>query len=535
MWPHCDVNHIIVYQRFSTRLLAAFPLLKFWRCRNLALNHWYVADVHLLRIFLNKRGRSVKITIKSSVIWDAMTVMWPHCDVYHIIVYQRFSTRLLAALPLSKFWRCRNLALNHWYVADVHLLRIFISCTEEKKLDNFFWQVWLGNRYLSSSGFIYSQSLKIDRSKEGLEVVPRNLDKSVTESILSNNELITLNSNSFDLYVQLSEINLRSCKTTYIEDGTFDNQDKLITLLLDRCAIMQLPQSFGPSTTTLQHFQIYRGYKSSSIFRYPYFAAFISLYRLDLGAGKDLEPFNSNILPSNIIRFRMDYSRLLTFQDFKHQTRLIGLTVIGNSISIIPQEHISTLSVLLEFRAQQNDIEGIPDFSHINDNAITSFSHEHISGLVSLETLKAGNNLIHTMPNISYLPKLESADFSNNLIRYVPAKFLYGLPMLESLYLNGNRITLMDDNSMATGDLYLHDNKLESPPDLYDMKFASLTLRENPLACNQLLCWLRMWSFNKTLPQLDMIYCASPLPLNSSLVMDAYPTVLGCYKGECQE
>ena len=479
MWPHCDVQYIyIVYQWFSTRLLAAFPLLTFWKCRNLALSHWYVAHVHLLRIFFNKRGRS--------------------------------TTKLLHRREeIGQFL----LTIMTW-----------------KSISFLFW-------------ISYSQSLKIDRSNEGLEVVPRNLDTSVSELILSNNELITLNSNSFDLYVQLSEINLRSCKTTYIEDGTFDNQDKLITLLLDRCAIMQLPQSFGPSTTTLQHFQIYRGYKSSSIFKYPYFAAFISLYRLDLGAGKDLEPFNSSILPSNIIRFRMDYSRLLTFPYFKHQTKLIGLTVIGNSISMIPQEHISTLSVLLEFRAQQNDIQGIPDFSHmkllrlleLNDNAITSFPHGHISGLVSLETLKAGDNLVQNMPNISYLPKLESADFSNNLIRYVPASCLYGLPMIQSLHLNGNRITHMDDNSMATGDLYLHDNQLESPPDLYDMKFTSLTLRGNPLVCNQLLCWLRMWSFNKTLPQLDMIYCASPLALNGSLVTDAHPTALGCYKGECQE
>ena len=169
----------------------------------------------------------------------------------------------------------------------------------------------------------YSHSLTIDRSNQGLKVVPRNFDTSVSVLILSNNELITLNSNSFDLYVQLTELNLRSCKTTFIEDGTFDNQDKLTTLLLDRCAIMQLPRSCGPSTAALQNFQIYKGYRSGSIFRYPYFAAFNSLYRLDIGNGKDLEPFNSSILPFNTDRCRLDYSRLRTFPNFKDQSKLL--------------------------------------------------------------------------------------------------------------------------------------------------------------------------------------------------------------------
>ena len=306
---------------------------------------------------------------------------------------------------------------------------------------------------------------------------------------------------------------------------------------------MQLPRSFGPSTAALQNFQIYKGYRSGSIFKYLYFAAFISLYRLDIGNGKDLEPFNSSILAFNIDRCRLDYSRLLTFPNFKDHSKLSIVTVIAYSITTIPQEHISTLSLLLEFRAHKNDIKVIPNFSHmkllrlleLNANAITSFPYEYINGLVSLKTFKAANNLVQNMPNISYLPKLHSADFSNNLIRYVPSSSLYGLPMILSLHLNGNRIILMDDKSMVTGELHLHDNQLESPPDLYDMEFASLTLRGNPLVCDQLLSWLRMWPFNKTLSSLDIIYCASPSALNGSLVMGVHPTVLGCYKGESSE
>ena len=136
------------------------------------------------------------------------------------------------------------------------------------------------------------------------------------------------------------------------------------------------------------------------------------------------------------------------------------------------------------------------------------------------------------MPNVSYLPKLESADFSNNLIQHVPASCLYGLPIIKTLDLNDNIITSMDDNSMSRGNLYLHDNQLASPPDLYDMKIASLTLRGNSLVCDQRLCWLRMWPFDKSLTLLDKLYCAVPSFPNGYLVMDTHPVKLGCYKGK---
>ena len=214
-----------------------------------------------------------------------------------------------------------------------------------------------------------------------------------------------------------------------------------------------------------------------------------------------------------------------------------------NSISLIPQGHIVTLSDLNKLRADRNKINTFPNLSHmkrlqslkISNNDIPLFPREYVSELVSLEYFIGSHNLLQIMPNISLLSKLKVADFSNNLIRYVPASCLYGISMIQSLDLNGNRIILMEDNSMTSGNLYLHDNQLASPPDLNDMMISSLTLRGNPLVCDQLLCCLRMWPFNKTLPQLDEFGCTSPSSLNGSLVMDVHPTVLGCYRGKSWE
>ena len=384
----------------------------------------------------------------------------------------------------------------------------------------------------------YSESIKIDRTNEGLDTVPRNMDTDVTHLILDNNNLVTLNSNSFDVYVHLTMLSLRKCKTTYILDGTFDNQDSLSIIWLNRCNIIQLPLSFGPSTTTMEEFEMFDAV-SLNIFRHPYFAAFINLKRLVLTARPFLEPFNAAIVPLGMERLRLDYSKLYTFPDFRLHTRLNILTIVGNVISTIPQERLDTLLALTRFMASKNVLRHFPSLSHMKqlqfleiwDNKIPSIPHENISGLQSLENLNASYNLLELMPNISYLTKLELTDFSNNLIQYIPASCLYGLPMIQALYLNGNRIFLMDDNSWHTGSLYLHDNMFTTPPDLYDMASASLTLRGNPLDCDQSLCWLRMWPFNKSLPTLDNFSCSSPTALSGILVMKTHPTHLRCYTG----
>ena len=403
-------------------------------------------------------------------------------------------------------------------------------------LFTFTMMIWAALLFLWTSD---SEGLKIDISNQSLEVVPRNLNNSVSTLILDHNVLITLNHNSFDTYVQLKRITLRHCQTIYIRNGTFDYQYNLRALCLDHCHIMQLPQIFGPSTNIITEFTIYGGYTSNSIFKFPYFSAFINLNKLVIG-GRNYQSFNTNILPSTIKHFRVDFAELLTFPDFKNQSELDILTVRGNSISIIPQGHIDTLSELTLFRADRNKIRNFPNLSHmkklrlleIHKNDISLFPREHISELESLEKFIASNNLVKIMPNISYLPMLESADFSNNLIQHVPASCLYGLPTMQSLNLSGNIISQMDDNTVPPGNLYLHDNQLATVPDLYDSKLESLTLQGNPLVCDQLLCWLRMGPFERTLLSLDKFSCASPSTMNGSLVMNTHPTDLGCYKGK---
>ena len=396
------------------------------------------------------------------------------------------------------------------------------------------WEISLFLMWISCS-----ECLKVNRANEGLDIVPRNIDRSVKELTLDKNNLVTLDSSSFDIYIHLTRLSLRACKTTYILDGTFDNQHNLAYIWLNKCNIIQLPRPFGPSTTNLQEFDTFGGV-SPDVFRSPYFDAFMNLKRLVFGGKGSMEPFDTSLVPVSMEKLRLDFTKLYTFPNFRLHTKLSILSVANNYISTIPQEYIDTLLVVTQFKAFENILQVFPSLSHMKqlyllevyDNKISLIPRDYIDGLESLQKLFASNNLVEIMPNISSLPKLEVADFSSNLIRYVPASCLYHLPMIKSLYLNGNRITLMDDNWWCTGSLYLHDNMFTTPPDLYDMTSASLTLRGNPLLCDQSLCWLRMWPFNKDLPTLDNFFCSGPAALNGLLVMETHPTDLGCYTGK---
>ena len=94
-------------------------------------------------------------------------------------------------------------------------------CCTSSSMTNMVWYIVLILMRTS-----HSESLTINLRNEGLDTVPRNMDSSVTELLLDMNNLVTLNSNSFDDYALLTGIYLERSKTTY--HGTFGNQENLV-------------------------------------------------------------------------------------------------------------------------------------------------------------------------------------------------------------------------------------------------------------------------------------------------------------------
>ena len=387
------------------------------------------------------------------------------------------------------------------------------------------------------------RTLRLDQSYQKLETVPRNLTADVTELDLTGNGLKTLNGSSFEMYRMLTTITLDWCKTEIIEDGTFENQDRLVTLNLAYCNIIRLPQKFGPSIQTLVSWNMFSGYSSGGIFVYPYFTAFQSLRSLKLG-GTDMSSFNASLLPTSLTSFKSAGSALQLFPNFSNARHLRAIILFYNEIPSIPQDNIATLSSLTSISLSSNRITAIPNFSHLktlrvislSNNDITIIPTESIKGLQMLRTFGFGENKINKMPNVSYLSQLSKIMLHKNLIQYVPASCLYGLSSKLQIDLSENRIAAIEDITVhIRGTVLLHDNLLVIPPDLYEMDLETLSLQGNPLFCNQSLCWLRMWSWNKTpLNMAAVPMCSNPTDLNGTFVTQAHPTQLKCYNGRLE-
>ena len=212
---------------------------------------------------------------------------------------------------------------------------------------------------------------------------------------------------------------------------------------------------------------------------------------------------------------------------------------MDSRLTFIPDECIKRLESLTYFKIIQNKLAVMPDVSHLKElkslhvylNSITEIPKPKIEGLTKDKTLYAHKNLINTMPNISYLSSLQFVYLYDNRIRHVPSDTLYGLPNLRLFRLDGNMISHIGDLQTGLSTLNLAGNQLVDLPDLFHLRFWSVDINDNPLICNQSLCWLRMWFWFTHSPLAGNPACARPPGLEGKGVKNVHPLILKCYNG----
>ena len=393
--------------------------------------------------------------------------------------------------------------------------------------------------------FVYSAHLipgvdmtTSDQTNRQLTTVPSRLSSYTTILKLSNNLLRGLDANSFRNYPNLEKLYVGCNIIEVIQDGTFDHQTQLVQLNLSYNKIRQLPASFGPSTTKLLELEMYASYTTITIFRFPYFAAFTRLFHLALGGHS--EKFEDlSILPSSLYSLNVLICILPTLPDLSYIPNIRFLNIVYAAIEKIPQQHTKTNTKLVWLQLIGNKLTSTASFSHMSllktillgENLLEEIPRDHISGLVSLETFELKLNLLVTMPNVSYLAQLQMLDVSYNDIIVVPQSTLLGIPKLLTLKLNDNKISVLGDISILWAVVRLENNNLTTLPDLYNMRLEELTLKGNPLSCEQSLCWLRMWPWYTTPPILDDALCSTPSDLSEPKMKRIHPTQLQCFDG----
>ena len=130
------------------------------------------------------------------------------------------------------------------------------------------------------------------------------------------------------------------------------------------------------------------------------------------------------------------------------------------------------------------------------------------TGLISLKVLNLKNNALDNLPPSCFknLTKLRVLHLQDNGLDSIRGEFWEGLHLLKELYLNGNHITMvhpggfshlrhliklrLEKNNLVTlnADVFNPDDYPES--DGHPSRLQ-LSLNQNPLQCNNDLCWLR--------------------------------------------
>ena len=132
-----------------------------------------------------------------------------------------------------------------------------------------------------------------------------------------------------------------------------------------------------------------------------------------------------------------------------------------------------------------------------------------------------------------WAPNLKFIIIAGNKIEELPAENIRNVKVTK-INIENNRLTTIPEYTAYPyiECLKLKKNRLTSLPDFFNTSLTSLTLSQNPLNCDQALCWLRMWPWMfDTSILLDNPMCASPDTEAGKSLIEVKPTSMKCYNG----
>ena len=233
---------------------------------------------------------------------------------------------------------------------------------------------------------------------------------------------------------------------------------------------------------------------------------------------------------------------------FANNSRLYRLQLAYNRIIFFPSFLLGAGESLtkIDLRVEDGAAVTLTNLSFLNypNLEYISLMHNHISSgvlhmfnLPSLTSLFAKDCGLIVFPDLSAATQLEQFQLTNNKFNSVPPQSIYGLTKLNRFSVANSGITQLPNNMqhlVALESLVLHQNKLSTLPDLFNLSLTYILLNRNPVLCDQSLCWLRMWCFMKPPPtgfDSTLLKCASPESLRDSILMTVNPADMECYKG----
>ena len=227
---------------------------------------------------------------------------------------------------------------------------------------------------------------------------------------------------------------------------------------------------------------------------------------------------------------------------FVNNTHLADLELQGHRLSTIPPELGGAWKTLVRFGFGRGRLS-IPAVHMENFTALTMINMNFfytksfiLRNLPSLKQLYAQNCKLQEFPDLAEAPKLETVQLHQNDFTWVPSWALAGLSKLRYLMLPESRVMHLPDLSHLASlkTIHVNGNALKTIPDMYDQMITKINLANNPLVCDKVLCWIRMWDYIKYPLDVNSYQkgtCAKPTHMRG-LLMDVHPVEMKCYKGK---
>ena len=294
------------------------------------------------------------------------------------------------------------------------------------------------------------------------------------------------------------------------------------TVNLRNSSLVHVPQDITPEVTTLYLDDNNILHLTDCCFcKYPLIER-LQLRRNGLQTVSELAFANNTRLST----LELGYNRLISFPNFLYGA---GSSLVEIDLRADMDMAVVTLTNLSFFN--------YPSLEMINlkYNRIIS-GILNLSNLTSLTTLNTYDCGLYVFPDLSAAPQLDNVQLRLNHFSSVPQQSIHGLTKLTHFALAETGISQLPNmqHLVALKKIYIHQNNLTTLHDLYDLPLTAVKLARNPLLCDKLLCWLRMWCFVKpVLAELDStsVKCASPEHLQEAVFMTVHPVDMECYNG----
>ena len=242
--------------------------------------------------------------------------------------------------------------------------------------------------------FAFSWSeLIVDRTKEGLTSVPRDINVAATTLKLDRNSITHLHNNSFDYLLSLEELFIRKNGITYIARYALGKNSRLHLLYIGGHKLLVFPTHLGGASQRLM--------------------------TIDLRGTVDVNSMQLMDFP-RLHQVALNYNKIVTGNlTMKHLPSLKSLFAPRCNLHIFPD--LSAAPALQFVQLHYNKFPVIPAFPWRN--------------LLRLRTFACMDCHIRYLPDMSHLVSLKSLIVPGNSLVVIPD--LFHLP-LTSIYLAGN-------------------------------------------------------------------------------------------------